>query len=121
MAIVLGISDNGQPAQSRSRGAAVQAICWRRSRFWRRRFRTHGLALAHGGFAGQGFAMNRAVSAMVVSRPIACDPDYHPNGCYGYYLVIRARALRSHLRSSHEHSASACNMRDCICRMGIGG
>ncbi len=21
---------------------------------------------------------------MVVSRPIACDPDYRPNGCYGY-------------------------------------
>ena len=111
-------SNNRQPAQLRSRGAAVHAICWRRSRFWRRRFRTPWVGAGPWRFRGarvrdepSGFGHGRFEAHCLR------DPDYHPNG----YYDTGAGAALAFAEHSHEHSASACNMRNCICCMGIGG
>jgi hypothetical protein len=84
MAIVLGIATTANRHNRVRVGRRCRPFAGGGHGFGGGDFARHGLALVHGGFAGQGFAMNRAVSAMVVSRPIACDPDEHPNGCYGY-------------------------------------
>jgi hypothetical protein len=114
-------SDNGQPAQSRSRGAAVQAICWRRSRFWRRRFRTPWVGAGPWRFRGtrvrdepSGFGHGRFETHCLRS---GLPPERLLRVLVGDTGASAALAFAEH---SHEHSASACNMRNCICCMGIG-
>jgi hypothetical protein len=96
MAIVLGIATTANRHNRVRVGRQCTPFAGGGHGFGGGGFAHHGLALAHGGFAGQGFAMNRAVSAMVVSRPIACAIRTTTRTA----VTIRARALRSHLRST---------------------
>jgi hypothetical protein len=90
MAIVLGIATTANRHNCVRVGRQCTPFAGGGHGFGGGGFARHGLALAHGGFAGQGFAMNRAVSAMVVSRPIACDPDYHRIGAASWALATRS-------------------------------
>jgi hypothetical protein len=114
-------SDNGQPAHSRSRGAAVQTILvaevtvlaaavshamgWR----WPWRFRGARVCDEPSGFGRGRFEAHCLRSGLPPERLLRV--------LVGDTGASAALAFAEH---SHEHSASSCNMRDCICRMGIG-